>query len=451
MDIYSFLHITLQKYLAAYYISNHNLLQSALPDLPSEKKKAVMKFYCGIVQSFEGKDDELVALFQDTFQNKESCLHRAHCAFESQQSSVCNHIIELGKGSLDISAVHLSLTDVIAIAFLISAASLPINSLKISSCGLAETELNVFLKSIKSTDFKSLQELDIHSNCFGPSGAIFLAENLLDSHDLVCLNLSNNRIGSVGAVAVAKVLTINKNLQAVSLACNKIHHGGAVALANALENCSKLQYLDLSSNCIGNEGAKGVGSSLKYCKNLEHLMLVDNHIESKGVTALAEGLKNSACLQSIDLNQNKIGSVGAIALASVIRDYNPNLKYIFLRNNNIGSCGAAALADSLVYCKNLKTLSLDQNCISSDGAAALTATIVNCDELKFMSLSHNKIGLDGAKALFAVLQCSSLLTLELDGNPIGPDSVSVLRSSTHDSTVYIDILSEVTSNEARGL
>ena len=235
VDIYSFLHITLQKYLAAYYISKHNLLQSALPDLPSEEKKAVMKFYCGIVQSFEGKDDELVALFQDTFQNKESCLHRAHCAFESQQSSVCNHIIELGKGSLDISAVRLSLTDVIAIAFLISAASLPINSLKISSCGMAETELNIFLKSIKSTDFKSLQELDIHSNCFGPSGAIFLAEKLLDSHDLVSLNLSNNRIGSMGAVAVAKVLTINNNLQTISLACNKIHHGGAVALANALE------------------------------------------------------------------------------------------------------------------------------------------------------------------------------------------------------------------------
>ena len=338
-DMYTFLHLTFQEYLAAFHLAkldDEEQLKIVRLYTGAEHMWMVWKFYSGMVK-FEGNRSQLKQIMSSV-----DCLHRVQCAFESQQSIVCDHAIREEEGVLDFSDSTLTPADLTAVGYVISATSHTITKVAMSGCNLLDDHVRVFLREVSSNKLKPIQTLE----------------------------LSRNNIGDVGAAALAQGLKSCINLQELRLVNNKIGDDGAAALAQGLKSCNSLQILQLTINSIGADGATALAEGLKSFKNLHELGLSDNSIGDDGAAALAEGLKSCNSLDTLELTDNSIGDDGAAALAEGLKSCN-NLRVLALSFNSIGDDGAAALAKGLKSCENLVVVDFSANDIGDDGAAAL--------------------------------------------------------------------------------
>ena len=459
-DFYSFLHLTFQEYLAAYFIyQSETEKQSEILEryMCNKSMVVVWKFYCGLIgmkpnSSFQNQIDLIVSSHVD------ETLFRVHCAFESQQSISCDAVLKHADDFTLSFWGTLNLADCHAICHVISNASQPtlglqfneVTSFKMSTIGkviMSCTNLQIldirqnFIGSVGAAALAeglksctNLQNLDIRRNNIGSDGAAALAEGLKSCTNLQNLDISMNNICSDGAAALANGLKSCTNLQTLYIGLNKIGSDGAASLAEGLKCCTNLHTLDIRRNNIGSDGAAALAEGLKFCTNLQNLYIFMNNICSDGAAALAEGLKSCTNLQNLDIGTNSIGSDCAAALAEGLKSCT-NLQNLDISINNIGSDGAAALAEGLKFCTNLQNLSIFMNNIGSDGAAALAEGLKSCTNLQNLDIGTNSIGSDCAAALAEGLKsCTNLQNLDISMNNIGSDGTAALAEGLKSCT-----------------
>ena len=490
--LYTFLHLTFQEYLAAYHISQLKEEEQTKVIKTYGKKKhmqVVWKFYCGLDVNLT-KFEELMKSLQD------DDLFQIQCAFESQQSIICDSVIQSGEeGSLTLKNRIMTPSDLTALGFVISNASYPVKKLVLNRCKIGEEEMDAFLKEagdkiLSITTFcfhggnctirelkvinallkelTSLITLDISNTALGPQKVKALtrdihltnlkklevshinegAQELCDAFSfsvlLPCLretSLIEVRDIKLSSDKIEALLDGFEHCTSLHLIKCNINKDGAKPLAEGLKHCTNLQTLDLHSNSIGADGARALAEGLKHCTNLQTLNLHNNSIGADGAKALAEGLKHCTNLQTLDLHNNSIGADGAKALAEGLK-HCTNLQTLDLHSNSIGDDGAKALAECLKHCTNLQTLSLSSNSIGDDGAKALAEGLKHCTNLQTLDLHSNSIGDDGAKALAECLKhCTNLQTLSLSSNSIGDDGAKALaeglKHCTNLQTLYL--------------
>ena len=493
-DLYSFLHLTFQEYLAAFYLSQLDSESEVIRKTEglNINLRMVWKFYSSIVQ-FDKDSLILKSVMSDS---RTDMLYKVQCAFESQQQIAGDMLLELSEepNSLFFYRNNFIPTDFLAMNYIIETSHDQVTKISFQKCSLDSEGVDLFLDKVSTGKLNNIKYLRLDkSNCtvsefnlffkilckiqhsietlelqsvdiFRPSivklfngiefsnlctlkityyltwnvipaaGAAVLTECLKSCTNLQTLDLHSKNIGSIGALALAEGLKSCTNLQRLHLYHNNIGSDGATVLAEGLKSCTNLQTLDLRSNEIGSYGATALAENLKSCTNLQTLDLRSNEIGSYGATALAENLKSCTNLQTLDLSSNNIGSDGATALAEGLKSCT-NLQTLDLCSNDIGSDGAAALAEGLKSCTNLQTLDLRSNDIGSDGAAALAERLKSCTNLQTLDLNSNNIGSDGAAALAQGLKsCNNLQTLDLNSNNIGSDGATALAESLKSCT-----------------
>ena len=454
-NLYAFLHLTFQEYLAACHISNMDDKKQRETIVKYGMKKhmqIVWKFYCGLVSFHQvSKFEEIVKSVQS-----EDDLFSIQCAFESKQSVVCDYILKHTTDScLSFKNQFISPSDFMAIGYVMASGTSPIETLMFNRCVFQREGANTFLEEVgekvssikslcfhycggrelvksvqtlckKTTSLKKLDLLRIETHTYNQKETIDFVDGLKHCNSLQTLNLQKNFIGDYGAKALTDCLKNCNSLQTLNLESNYIGADGAKSLADCLKHCNSLQTLNLESNYLGTDGAKALADSLKHCNSLQTLNLELNNIGADGAKALADSLKHCNSLQTLNLKFNKIGADGANALADGLKNCN-NLQTLNLESNNIGADGAKALADSLKHCNSLQTLNLNFNKIGADGAKALSDGLKHCNSLQTLNLNFNKIGADGAKALSDGLKhCNNLQTLNLASNYIGADGAKAL-------------------------
>ena len=469
--LYTFLHLTFQEYLAAYHISQLKEEEQTKVIKTYGKKKhmqVVWKFYCGLDVNLT-KFEELMKLLQD------DDLFQIQCAFESQQSIICDSVIQSGEEcSLTFKNRIMTPSDLTALGYVISNAS--VKKLVLNRCKIGGEEMDAFLKEAEDKvssiitfcfhggdcrmrelkvinvllkELTSLITLDISDTALGPQKVKALTSGihltnlkkleLSDFENLNCIqelfdafNLSvllpyfHN--GSLMDIKYIKLANDEIKLHSGDLEhCTSLKYSiGAKALAEGLKHCMNLQMLDLFNNTIDTDGVRALAEGLKHCMNLQTLNLQSNSIRSNGAKALAKGLKHCTNLQTLDLCSNSIRANGAKALAKGLK-HCTNLQTLDLNNNSIDADGAKALAEGIKHCTNLQTLNLKSNSIGVDGAKALAEGIKCCTNLQTLNLQSNSIGVYGAKALAEGLKhCTNLQTLDLYRNSIGGDGTMAL-------------------------
>ena len=481
-DLYTFLHLTFQEYLAAYHITKlGEEEQTKIIEKYGKKKhmRVVWKFYCGLID-FENDTKKFEKLVKCS-ESPDDLFH-IQCAFESQKSIVCDSVIRSGEeGSLTLKSHFLTPSDLTAIGFVVSTASEshPVKKLVLNRCTLAEEGISAFFQEAGDR-VMSIHTLSYHGgNC--NMAQLKLVNVLLGKMSaLETLDISDTKLGPLKVQALTSKITL-PNLETLVVGCSAFLESlkfnspkvrlvkllepylsfdstdrfisifGLSTFLNSICELSRVDFLDLHNhelscidvklvskclehhahctrliltNCnIGADGAKALAEGLKHCTNLQKLDLNQNHIGADGAKALAEGLQHCTNLQTLNLYNNSICVDGAKALAEGLK-HCTNLQTLDLNRNHIGADGAKALAEGL---KHLKKLNLNRNHIGADGAKALAEGLKHCTNLKTLNLRSDSIGADGAKALAEGLKhCTNLQILDLHNNSIGADGAKAL-------------------------
>lgn len=371
--LYTFLHLTLQEFLAAYHISQLEEEEQQRIIYNCGKRKQMLlvwKFYCGLVDVNAHKFNSILLLGDSLFS--------VQCSFESQQPITCDSIIRSGEsGTLALQHNFLTPTDFTAMSYVIKNTTFAVKTIEFDSCrldGVTVEPVSVLLSICTDLQALSLTRCD---DFFSDGGAIALASGLQSCVNLQEIALYDNNIGVQGMKVLARGLAYSTNLQTLNLQRNDIGMDGIIALSETLKNCRSLQILDLQENDIDAEGVAALTMGLKYCTNLRRLMLGLNSFGLSGTRILALNLKSCPNLRTLDLHSVNMGADGVKALTEGLK-HCTNLEVLELSYNELCADGVKELATSLQLCYRLQTLGLQNNVIGDCGAMALADTGPTC-------------------------------------------------------------------------
>ncbi len=294
---YSFLHLTLQEFLAAYHLSklDHKQQLSLIEKHSgSLHLRNMWKFYFGLESFDDGleKAKKLLIKKQDLF--------KCQCLYETKQASITGQLV---------SSTHMLLTgtlsnyDISAIAYVISMAAQVGSATHIERLvfGIWGNSENDKLKSlISQLNDKALGFFEALTVSFCPI-SIADVEALADKLKLYRTEKSE-----------AQGL---KNLKSLKLLGVGMEDEGVAILAAGLTGNHVIEHLDLPLNSIS---ATGISLIMKIDCHLHCLSLYNIDMDDEGARAVARELKNKPSLHIVDLFNNNITIAGVEALATAL-------------------------------------------------------------------------------------------------------------------------------------
>ena len=485
--MYTFLHLTFQEFLAAFYVSHlPKVQQMELLEQygQAEHMQQVWKFYCGLTKLELGKVFDI--LFTES--SHLNTVHMIQCMFESQSRDLV-----VRDKSLAFSDFYLDHSDFAAAAYVLSNAT--VQELSFNGCVFGREEVATLVEKAGS----SLSQILSLTFCGDTAEQVEVANILahflpsLGLFDLSSTNLSPNVVSALTenlshpTLQVLKVGSRGNDLYrslelpldlACTLKCKSFRNicfsgSNGVCLPTDAQwplpfcFCCNHPKLVLSCHPLCAMEVKALSHDLK-ANFYSHLCLINCDIGDEAIFYLAQGLSCCLGLETLELCCNRVGDTGAIYLANSIKSC-LKLGKLNLSCNRIGNEGALAVANSVssnvkVYlCQNCITKldeisgmgSIDFNTIdlSSRGLldfdiSSLTATLLllkNLDKLRQFYLQANSISCNGMTPLSSVLKrCSNLLVLNLSSNNIGGEGAQILADALAHCTNLLKL--DVSSN-----
>ena len=415
---YAFLHLSIQEFLTAYYLSNY-LNEKHHADLVLEYShmERVWRFYISLIDFAKALNK--IDLFISKEPWDQDDLYLCQCAFDLQQQIVCDKILTRNYGILNCNYVQTP-ADILAIDYVIATSSLYLTELAIHTYEHDDERIISLFSHLQKKD---LQELN---------------------------HLSFSTLFDNGTASLCEVMKLATNITILMVITKHTCSCNATKLATRINHCTKLRFLHLfysgTAECIqsfvtslnpsvpecylsldklDSQSIQALGIGLQQSNYSNHLTLMVNNsdINDISMTCLADGLRNIKNL-NLDLSDNNIDSNGITPLVERLDTL--DLNFLNLSHNNIGSDGAAALAGKITCLTELNWLNLSHNNIGSDGAVALAGNITCLTELNWLNLSHNNIGPEGAVAL---AEGAKYLT-QLDRCALSDNNIDVAAAKT---------------------
>ena len=409
---YSFLHLTLQEFLAAYHISKLSPEQQL--DVIDQYSSAahmrnVWKFHFGLAkfgkEGIDGAKNVIQKTSYDAYGISE--LFPILCAYEAKQEAVVK-LVSSKKFMLRLHQTY----DMSALAYLMSKAACPDNEatpttyLFVIDYTVNGSTYDHLLSQLTDRAINSLEELAVHGINSGlevdtvankyqrVEQGLKLTSGVFKS--LKVLYLSYSDIGDDGARMIAKGLGLNHTLTHLHLYSCGIGASGVDAL---MKTTCAVEDLDLCLNDIGDEGARAVAGRLKNSSSLQRLNLSSCSIGPDGVRALADAI---SCDKAVILNwSNKINPIYSDKMSLFhFKDWftrereitKQDVLRLNISNNKCISFEDGAGFSLLDHFKNLNRLQLLHQNHSLHTAVKLVDYVLhkdNCRMLQYLSLSDD--------------------------------------------------------------
>ena len=160
-ETYTFIHLTLQEYLSACYIAYQSEEEQAkiVEKYGSAENFAeVWKYFCGTgkcsLDNFETllketKDEGVVRKPRGRKKMVSNTLLHLHCAFESQNETMCTKVVETYDSNISLHNQTLNPSDMTALGYVIANSKTPLKQLALASCRLGPEGLSALLMEIK--------------------------------------------------------------------------------------------------------------------------------------------------------------------------------------------------------------------------------------------------------------------------------------------------------------
>ena len=455
---YNFLHLTIQEYLAAYYISQQSRDEQVAfmrDNIDSKKLEVVVRFLAGlteigrdlwdVVREF-ASEAELPSDDRPCQNLKEETnfmkLIILHWLFESQGSSAITSV--LGSDSVYFSGCSAwQPFDWYVLGYCITHSScnwkLELDNYELETVELFLRTLNLQQDHCQLPSTGKIKEVWLGLSYGGDSEAIVhLLENMpqLSVFDnLTHLGLIACDLTSETCNLLSKQTDLLQHLDYLDLGNNLIGSGGAVNLITSLTEFSTIRELNLWNAGIGFEDCKALSELLASSKYIQVLDIRDNEelrSSPDSIQLIIDGLSHNTSLEKLNMWCSNFSSDNVLHLASVLR-VNVRLKELNIECCDIQSSDSVLLAKALEEntTTQLQTLELRGNSIGSEGAVAFASMLATNKSLAKLDMSECSIQGEGAVLLAKALEentTTQLHTLWLGGNSIGSEGAAAFAS-----------------------
>ena len=455
-NMYTFLHLTAQEYLAAYYISklDENEQLQVIEEYGKQRQmQQVWKFFCGLARNVDNSQLKFNALLSHS---EYGTLYRVQCCFESQLSHFCDAAVE--DSCLSFAENFLSSSNFEEVAYVLSNTKHNcVKKLSFDGCNFGEEEVSVMLKKSDSKKLALVTTLCLsgyHNRSTEQWGVVkYLVHTLafLQMLDVSHLGIQKEciydffenlnhpslkyiQIGSVGCVLHSvrdlNLMLVEKNTDHPYYIFPYSISGDFIMPVKVLSRKLLLPHPELK--CLGVLNNVFSASNLKCIiyKLLSRFPNIPSFHFSHNYNMDALLLKTYSSLQSLDVSFNCLGNKGAETIANILKQRSLLLE-LNIASNNIGSDGAKSLAEALKTCSKLEKLVLHSNDIRTEGVQALAKSMEHWPNFTSLDVSSNSLTSEAAKVLASGLKkCPSCTFQEMliGNNAIGDSGLISLAS-----------------------
>ena len=476
---HNFLHLTMQEYTAALYLSQQPVEKQMEHFIDYKKEPQewghfmmVLLFLAGLTQCKGYSTDHLKMLLCDHESEEDSSdtvsisLDALHWIFESRDTTLDSSI--LGSSLVGFRSRGMAPFDCFVLGYCISHSNCAWN-IRLSYSYFGDEGVEMLVRGTLEGRLRftgSISHLNVLENYITSEGLKYLLKlpkHLLGKR-LEELNLSSNKLDSESCTLLSYSIPAMTSLKSLSLYSIAISNGGFVPLIRSLCTLNYFRKLDMGLTGLGVEDCRALSELLSSSASLGELYIYSNHLPLEAVELIIGGLHHNTGLKKLEmstsklttencvslaavLNQNhslvrlnvancSIGSEGAISLADALRTNN-TLQELDMSRNPIGDKGTATFSEMLTHNNSLKLLNLNEDSIGEEGASHLAEALRTNDTLQELYMTRSHVGVKGATALSEMLSHNkSLKVLKLNDTQIGEEGTQKLITSlTHNTTL----------------
>ena len=376
---YNFLHLTVQEFCAAFYISK-------LPDKEQyecfkkyqfyDSFQMIWRMYCGITR-LRNKDicyQMLPLKWVESHYRKRRIIELLHCVYEAHNDEVCNVVGNHLDGNIDLSFCGLDQISCNALGYLLEQYNGVLRIVDLRWCYIGDDGCRILLNSLLShQDNSSKFELILHGNEITDKSSILIASPLSSNYPITKLDVSLNELSDSTDI-IFKSLHHNNALVELLLWNTPLRslHVNIQSLGLMLTSNNTLNVMDISgsdivpdyvadwrnislnklimSNCkLGVSGADKIGKMLYHNKSITSLDLGSNSIGDEGVEKLVEHLKSNKTIKHLSLGDNNITSNCSNHLSKLFSLNHTTVNSIELGNNPLKDEGVDLILQSIKY------------------------------------------------------------------------------------------------------
>ncbi|XP_036408345.1 NACHT, LRR and PYD domains-containing protein 12-like [Megalops cyprinoides] len=267
---------------------------------------------------------------------------------------------------------------------------------------------------------------------------------LTSEEDLDEFDLSKYSASDEGLIRLLPVVTFSRRARLVG--CNLTEECCAALASSLSSHSSHLRELNLSGNNLQDSGVELLSAAMEnpHCK-LEKLQLVGCKLTEECCAALASALSSdSSHLRELDLSRNHLQDSGVKLLSAAMENPHCKLETLQLRWCKLTEQCCAALASALSSdSSHLRELDLSFNELQDSGVKLLSAALENphC-KLEKLQLVGCKLTEECCAALASALSSDSshLRELDLTGNHLQDSGVELLSAAMENPHCKLETL-----------
>ena len=398
---HSFLHFTIQEFLAAFHLSKQpNQVQKLFVETHENENQFYM-----LLKFLIGLNNKALLYFKDPTRSQLSTL-QLHLLFESQSpTAVCNY---LGNGIVSYNSNIATSLDFYALTYCLCHSNCEWKLLidvsnflcifvsddyrgKIVQLGMKNVTCSTLhsIFSLPKQLFSNLSILEIQSKCnieiavyetlssdllptlmkFGFYGAHSKVTSILIAIDnsfpnLKCLIIGRSLMPPSDMIQLCKYITSSGESSGLDLyLLRNLYDSGSLQLLISAVACSKsLCTLYLGFTKFSQTDIEMLSIALSTTSKLKILELYKCYIGGEGAEVLASGLEENKTLVELYLTDNDIDPNGAAALGSMLCVNTSLKKLCLLKNKTIGTEGSIRLINTLEQNMTLQQLLLPSEC-----------------------------------------------------------------------------------------
>ena len=406
---FNFLHLTMQEFLAAYYISTLPPEQQLkmLDSFWEDHLSFMWMMYIGLTGTHHSSPfSQFVATQQqqmsyNSTENRKKGLHVFQCFLEANSTETISPDRISGlfaNERIDLQGITLLPYDVLSVTSFLAKSPHKWKYLNLENCHIGDTGMRILKHFLCNSHYKEKTSAIEGINLFG--------NDLTSLHDSYCsiikngyfkkFSMSKQNLSNEFIVKILDALKTNMTIKSFNLSHNGFGIDSAKEIAAYLETNSTLEELDISNNCVGVDGAVFISDAL--CNNtvLKNFDISHNDIHDEGAIAVSKCLTCNSTLKELNISWNSISSQGiyqvALSLSSlhqVNHKANTTLEALNLSHNNIGVRGVHSLSLMLHNNSSLKTLNISHSSLSDDGVTIIVDSVKDNTTLCNLDISRN--------------------------------------------------------------